>query len=152
MEARVKEGRKESINIRISAETLALLRLSAESLGLGYQTLIGSIIHRFAHGQLIERKELQDLIELLGRFGVSPYANLSALPLQSGLGEEILIRVEGLPHSLILTFFAARKEAVVFSPRKEDGNHYRPLLLFEAESLEDAQRKAPRLVKELKTA
>ena len=40
------------LNLRISSETLALIKRRAQKEGMPYQTLIGSVLHKFAHGEL----------------------------------------------------------------------------------------------------
>ena len=58
------EASKTAISIRLDAEVLADLRSEAERLGIPYQTLIGSVLHRFTSGDLIDLKAI-DLKELL---------------------------------------------------------------------------------------
>ena len=43
------------ISIRLDGGELADLRTEAERLGLPYQTLISSILHRYVSGELIDR-------------------------------------------------------------------------------------------------
>jgi predicted DNA binding CopG/RHH family protein len=57
--------RKDSrINIRISSKDLDALQKRAIEEGLPYQTLIASVLHKYASGRLVERfyEERQDLI------------------------------------------------------------------------------------------
>ncbi len=44
--------KKKNINIRIQEATLRKLKAKAAVEGLPYQTLIGSILHKYAHGTL----------------------------------------------------------------------------------------------------
>ncbi len=44
--------KKRNINIRISEQDLEAIKLRAAREGLPYQTLIGSIIHKYAAGHL----------------------------------------------------------------------------------------------------
>jgi len=60
------EATKTPISIRIDGSVLADLRSEAERLGIPYQTFIGSILHRYAHGELIDRKAV-NLHKLLNR-------------------------------------------------------------------------------------
>jgi predicted DNA binding CopG/RHH family protein len=60
------EAAKTPISIRLDGSVLAGLRSEAERLGIPYQTFIGSILHRYAHGELVDRKAA-NLDELLGR-------------------------------------------------------------------------------------
>jgi hypothetical protein len=43
---------------------LAVLKTEAERLGIPYQTYIGSVLYRFAHGELIDRNTV-DLLKQL---------------------------------------------------------------------------------------
>ena len=45
------------VSLRLGPTDLALLKDEADRLGIPYQTLIGSIIHRFVTGELIDKKE-----------------------------------------------------------------------------------------------
>jgi predicted DNA binding CopG/RHH family protein len=52
--------RDNRINIRISGADLNMIRRIAIQEGLGYQTLLASVIHKFAAGRLIDRENLSD--------------------------------------------------------------------------------------------
>jgi predicted DNA binding CopG/RHH family protein len=58
------DAAKTPISIRLDSEVLADLRSEAERLGIPYQTFIGSVLHRFATGDLVDLKAV-DLKELL---------------------------------------------------------------------------------------
>jgi len=60
------EAAKTPISIRLDGSVLADLRSEAERLGIPYQTFIGSILHRYAHGELVDRKAI-NLDELIGK-------------------------------------------------------------------------------------
>jgi hypothetical protein len=49
---------KVPISLRLAPNDVALLRDEADRLGIPYQTLIGSIIHRFVTGELIDKKSV----------------------------------------------------------------------------------------------
>ena len=49
---------KTPISIRLDGLVLADLRTEAERLGIPYQTLIGSVLHRYVHGDLVDRKSI----------------------------------------------------------------------------------------------
>ncbi len=57
------EAAKTPISIRLDAAVLADLRTEAERLGIPYQTFIGSILHRYSHGELVDPKAT-DLLKL----------------------------------------------------------------------------------------
>ncbi len=48
------EASKIALNIRLDAMIVADLRDEADRLGIPYQTLINSVLHRFVTGQLID--------------------------------------------------------------------------------------------------
>jgi predicted DNA binding CopG/RHH family protein len=52
------DAAKIAISIRLEGSVLADLRSEAERLGIPYQTFIGSILHRYVHGELLDRKEI----------------------------------------------------------------------------------------------
>ncbi len=57
-EAATRTGRKDSrVNIRLDSHDLRRLRTIALREGLPYQTLLGSILHKYATGQLVERDD-----------------------------------------------------------------------------------------------
>ena len=55
-EATFKKGRR--INIRISAQDLDAIQKRAVEEGLPYQTLISSLLHKYASGRLVEKEGL----------------------------------------------------------------------------------------------
>lgn len=46
------------ISLRLAPADVGLLRDEADRLGIPYQTLISSIIHRFVTGELVDRKSI----------------------------------------------------------------------------------------------
>lgn len=55
--AKATRQRKEKrINIRLSATDLEALQVLAVEEGISYQTLIASVLHKFATGRLVDRK------------------------------------------------------------------------------------------------
>jgi predicted DNA binding CopG/RHH family protein len=46
------------VSLRLSPGDVSLLKDEADRLGIPYQTLISSILHRFVTGELIDKKEL----------------------------------------------------------------------------------------------
>jgi predicted DNA binding CopG/RHH family protein len=53
---------KVPVSIRLDGSILAAIKTESERLGVPYQTLIGSILHRYASNELIDRREL-DLVK-----------------------------------------------------------------------------------------
>ena len=60
----IPDAAKVAISIRLDGGELAEIRTEAERLGLPYQTLIGSILHRYVAGELVDRTS-PDLKKLL---------------------------------------------------------------------------------------
>jgi predicted DNA binding CopG/RHH family protein len=58
------EAVKTPISIRLDGSVLAALKTEADRLGIPYQTYIGSVLYRFAQGELIDRKTV-DLLKQL---------------------------------------------------------------------------------------
>jgi predicted DNA binding CopG/RHH family protein len=52
------EAAKTPISIRLDGAVLADLRSEAERLGIPYQTLIGSVLHRYVKGELLDPKAI----------------------------------------------------------------------------------------------
>lgn len=59
-----KSAAKVPLSIRLDGSVLAGLKTEALRLGIPYQTFIGSILHRYAEGELIDRKSAE-LVKLL---------------------------------------------------------------------------------------
>ncbi|NOT77607.1 MAG: hypothetical protein HOP07_01240 [Bacteriovoracaceae bacterium] len=49
------------ISLKIDANNLADIKTEAERLGMPYQTLMNSILHRYVHGELIDKRDLKNL-------------------------------------------------------------------------------------------
>jgi predicted DNA binding CopG/RHH family protein len=49
----VRIKKTKNINLRLSEDTVSNLKIRAAQLGLRYQTLAGSVLHRYASGQTI---------------------------------------------------------------------------------------------------
>jgi len=52
------EAARVPISIRLDGSVLASLKTEAERLGIPYQTFISSVLFRFAHGELVDRKSV----------------------------------------------------------------------------------------------
>lgn len=59
------DAAKTPISIRLDGAVLAAIKTEADRLGIPYQTFVGSILHRYANGELLDRKsaELAKLIK-----------------------------------------------------------------------------------------
>ena len=54
-----KRAVKVPVSIRLDGAVLAAIKTEAERVGVPYQTLIGSILHRYASHELIDRRNLE---------------------------------------------------------------------------------------------
>lgn len=61
----IDDAAKVPISIRLDGAELAEIRTEAERFGIPYQTFIGSILHRYVSGELVDRTspDLQKLIK-----------------------------------------------------------------------------------------
>ena len=59
--------KEERATIRFNRQDLDLLKVKAQRKGLGYQTLIGSIVHMYVTGQLIELDEARLALKTLSK-------------------------------------------------------------------------------------
>lgn len=60
------EASKTPISIRLDGSVLAALKTEAERMGIPYQTYIGSVLHRYVHGELVDEKAA-NLVKILRR-------------------------------------------------------------------------------------
>ena len=56
--AAAKSTKSERTNIRLSLEDIVGIKKKANEYGLGYQTLIASIVHQYVTGRLVESKRI----------------------------------------------------------------------------------------------
>ncbi len=59
-----KNAAKTPISLRLDGSVLAELKDEALRLGLPYQTFISSILHQYAHGDLVSKKTIDILKDL----------------------------------------------------------------------------------------
>lgn len=59
-----KSPKSERMNIRLPEEDLLKLQELAVKLGMPYQTLVGSVIHRYVTKQLIDLDEAKKILDL----------------------------------------------------------------------------------------
>jgi predicted DNA binding CopG/RHH family protein len=53
-----RDAAKIAISIRLDGSVLAEIRTEAERLGIAYQSFIGSILHRYIHGEIVDLKSV----------------------------------------------------------------------------------------------
>lgn len=54
-----KDAVKVPVSLRLDGSVLAAIKTEADRLGIPYQTLIGSILHRYASNELLDRRALE---------------------------------------------------------------------------------------------
>lgn len=59
--SKVDPAPKIMISLRLDPQMISKLKDEADRLGLPYQTLINSILHRFTSGELIDKKEARKI-------------------------------------------------------------------------------------------
>jgi predicted DNA binding CopG/RHH family protein len=55
------EASRIMISLKVDASNLADIKSEAERLGMPYQTLMNSIIHRYVHGELVDKRDVKNL-------------------------------------------------------------------------------------------
>lgn len=55
---------KKPVTFRIDTEDMDIIRKIAEEKGVGYQTLVCSVLHRFAHGTLVDISDAKKILAL----------------------------------------------------------------------------------------
>ena len=50
---------KTPISLRVDGSVLGALKTEAERQGIPYQTFIGSLLHRYVHGELVDKKAIE---------------------------------------------------------------------------------------------
>ncbi len=55
---------KTPISIRVDGAVLGALKTEAERQGIPYQTFIGSLLHRYVHGELVDKKAAEAALQL----------------------------------------------------------------------------------------
>ncbi len=61
-----RKNREARVNIRMTSETLELIQALAAQEGIGYQTLMGSVLHKYAHGLFIGIEDVKQVMASLG--------------------------------------------------------------------------------------
>jgi predicted DNA binding CopG/RHH family protein len=59
-----REPKSERMNIRLSQEDLERIKALASKLGIPYQTLVGSVIHRYVTSQLVDLDEVRKVFDI----------------------------------------------------------------------------------------
>ena len=54
----IADANKISVTLRVDANDLSDLKSEASRLGVPYQTLIGSLVHRYVNGELLDKRDI----------------------------------------------------------------------------------------------
>jgi predicted DNA binding CopG/RHH family protein len=60
-------GKDARVNLRLNPEDVRRIREKAEREGIPYQTLIGSVLHKFATDQYLDEKAVEAVVRKLGK-------------------------------------------------------------------------------------
>lgn len=55
------EAKKTMVSLRLNGADIADLKREADRLAIPYQTLLGSIVHRYVNGELIDKEEARKI-------------------------------------------------------------------------------------------
>lgn len=55
--------KKQMVSIRLDPQDVFIIKKKAERAGLGYQTMISSLLHQFAEGDLVNIEEARKLLQ-----------------------------------------------------------------------------------------
>lgn len=61
----LKERKEEKFTARMSTADFLGLQKEAEKKGIGYQTLLGMVVHQYVNGQLVDLAEVQKVLPSL---------------------------------------------------------------------------------------
>lgn len=61
----ISELKSERVNARFAARDIALLKERADREGMPYQTLMGSVLHKFVTGKLVDVDDVPKIAKLL---------------------------------------------------------------------------------------
>ncbi len=62
-----KANAKNRVTLRLSNQTLELIKRKAQEEGLPYQTFISSILHKYAYDKLLDEKHILKSLHILNR-------------------------------------------------------------------------------------
>lgn len=67
VDAAKNQSKDARVNLRLNPEDVEKIRLKAEREGIPYQTLIGSVLHKYATDQLLDEKAIEAVVRKLGK-------------------------------------------------------------------------------------
>lgn len=67
--AKEREKKEARFTARLSHSDFDGLKQIADRMGLGYQTLLGSIIHQYVNGSLISKEEVERMLRAVAKAG-----------------------------------------------------------------------------------
>ncbi len=67
VEAAQNRSKDARVNLRLNPEDVEKIREKAEREGIPYQTLIGSVLHKYATDQFLDEKAVQAVVRKIGK-------------------------------------------------------------------------------------
>lgn len=61
------QGKEARVNLRLNSEDVEKIRRKAKREGIPYQTLIGSVLHKYATDQLLDEQAVEAIVRKLGK-------------------------------------------------------------------------------------
>lgn len=71
VDAASNQSKEARVNLRLNPEDVEKIRVKAKREGIPYQTLIGSVLHKYATDQLLDEKAIEAVIRKLGKKAAS---------------------------------------------------------------------------------
>jgi predicted DNA binding CopG/RHH family protein len=71
VDAASNQSKEARVNLRLNPEDVEKIRVKAKREGIPYQTLIGSVLHKYATDQLLDEKAIEAVVRKLGKKAAS---------------------------------------------------------------------------------
>ena len=71
VEAAGNQSKGARVNLRLNPEDVEKIRTKAKREGIPYQTLIGSVLHKYATDQLLDERAIEAVVRKLGKKAAS---------------------------------------------------------------------------------
>lgn len=67
VDATSNQSKESRVNLRLNSDDVEKIRVKAQREGIPYQTLIGSVLHKYATDQLLDEKSIEAVIRKIGK-------------------------------------------------------------------------------------
>jgi len=71
VDAASNQSKEARVNLRLNPDDVEKIRVKAKREGIPYQTLIGSVLHKYATDQLLDEKAIEAVVRRLGKKAAS---------------------------------------------------------------------------------